>query len=203
MSEFVRRWGWRAYALPILVMITVVALLQPPHESGHSRPAAAAVVEGSAAGHGFAAGSTPAPVVIKLKTDTITSCAGSPFAKLLLVSISQQHLWACQGGRQVNSVPVTTGSVVDHDQTPVGSWRVQAKQRDRYLVGPGYRDYVRYWVPFNGDYGFHDAPWQTMPFGSKDWPQHGSHGCVHLPTPAMAWLFGWVGVGSTVVTVHR
>ena len=97
---------------------------------------------------------------------------------------------------------VTTGSVVDNNQTPLGSWRVQAKQRDRYLVGPGYRDYVRYWVPFNGDFGFHDASWQTMPFGSPQFTTHGSHGCVHLPTPTMAWLYRWVTVGQTVVTVE-
>jgi lipoprotein-anchoring transpeptidase ErfK/SrfK len=121
----------------------------------------------------------------------------------VLVSISQQRLWACDRSRQVNSTSVTTGRVVDHDRTPVGSWRVQAKQRNRYLVGPGYRDYVHFWVPFNGDFGLHDAPWQKMPFGSPKWRTNGSHGCVHVPTATMDWLYRWAEVGTTVVTVER
>ena len=31
VREFVRRYGWRAYALPVLVIVTVVALLTVPH----------------------------------------------------------------------------------------------------------------------------------------------------------------------------
>lgn len=54
------------------------------------------------------------------------------------------------------------------------------KQRNRYLVGPGYRDYVHYWVPFNGDFGLHGPSWQTM-----------------------AWLYRWGRVGSTVVTIEH
>ncbi len=151
----------------------------------------------------FGAASTPAPVpvVINLGAEP-TSCLNNIYPQLVLVSISKQRLWACQGAKQVNSTPVTTGATVDSDQTPLGSWRVQARQRDRYLVGPGYRDYVQYWVPFNGDFGFHDASWQTMPFGSSDYSAHGSHGCVHLPTAAMAWLYRWAKVGATVVTVE-
>ena len=120
----------------------------------------------------------------------------------MLVSISRQHLWACAGGKLVNSTQVTTGAAVADHQTPVGSWRVQAKQRDRYLRGPGYVDYVEYWMPFNGSFGLHDASWQTIPFGSKQWRSEGSHGCVHLPTTAMAWLYKWVSVGRTVVTIR-
>jgi lipoprotein-anchoring transpeptidase ErfK/SrfK len=149
----------------------------------------------------YRAGSTPAAVVLDLG-DESTSCATNSYGQLLLVSISKQHLWACEGARQVNSTAVTTGKVIDQDQTPLGSWRVQAKQRDRYLVGPGYKDYVKYWVPFNGDFGLHDAPWQRMPFGARGWRTHGSHGCIHTPTRVMAWIYQWVKPGSTVVTVE-
>jgi lipoprotein-anchoring transpeptidase ErfK/SrfK len=168
-----------------------------------SRAAGGVQIEGlTNNGAGFRAAATPAPVVITLGSD-VTSCATNTYRRLLLVSISRQHLWACDGSRQVNSTPVTTGKLVDHDQTPLGSWRVQAEERDRYLVGPGYRDYVHFWVPFNGDFGLHDAPWQTMPFGSKKWRTNGSHGCVHVPAARMAWLYRWAEVGGTVVTVER
>lgn len=196
--QFVRRYGWRAYALSILGVITVVALV-------HDTPGSAAARTTSAQGTAqSAAGSTqsrPPPISVSPGDDAI-SCASNTYQQLVLVSISEQHLWACEGGKQVNSSAVTTGRNADDDQTPLGAWRVQAKQRDRYLVGPGYRDYVQYWVPFNGDFGLHDASWQTIPFGSQNYPQDGSHGCVHLPTSTMAWLYRWASVGATVVTVE-
>jgi lipoprotein-anchoring transpeptidase ErfK/SrfK len=217
-AGFVRRYGWRAYAVPVLAVVTVAVLVRPvtssPATHAAARPARPAPASASAGApaqqvegatgddEGFAAGATPEPVTITLPSD-VTSCADNTYRRLVLVSISRQHLWACDGARQVNSTPVTTGKVTDHDQTPLGSWRVQAKQRDRYLVGPGYKDYVHYWVPFNGDFGLHDATWQTMPFGSAGWRTQGSHGCVHTPTSTMAWLYDWAEVGSTVVTIEK
>ena len=165
----------------------------------------AVTVEGNpvnVAGFRAAATSSAAPIVVSLGSDDASSCTSNRYAQRVFVSISRQRLWACTGQRQVNTTAVTTGETDNGDGTPLGSWRVQARQRDRYLVGPGYRDYVRYWVPFNGDFGFHDASWQTMPFGSPQFTTHGSHGCVHLPTPTMAWLYRWVTVGQTVVTIE-
>ncbi len=205
--HFARRYGWRAYAVPILGVVTVVALLHDSPSSG-SAPAAqghrgTVTVEGrSAQDANYRPGDTPAAVVVQLGSD-VTSCSDNTYSKLLLVSVSQQHLWACQGRKQVDSTPVTTGAKVHHRQTPLGSWRVQGKQRNRYLVGPGYRDYVHYWMPFNGDFGLHDASWQTMPFGSSQWPKQGSHGCVHVPTKTMAWIYRWARVGNTVVTIEK
>jgi hypothetical protein len=227
-ARFVARWGWRAYALPALTVLTVAALVHdvPAHHAVPvAAPARAAASTplvtnragdlspvGSATGTGGVAGfadldvSPPgwpqaAPAHLSLGDDAV-SCAVNHYRKLVLVSIRRQHLWACDGAREVASTAVTTGKVVDHDQTPLGSWRVQGKQRNRYLVGPGYRDYVHYWVPFNGDFGLHDAPWQTMPFGSSHWPTRGSHGCVHVPTTTMARLYRWARVGQTVVTIE-
>jgi len=193
----------------VLTVLTIAALLQ---NGGHSAPAHAGTtpqertlvqVEGDTAGSSkYAPGTAPSPIAVSLGSDDARSCAGNDYAQLVVVSISRQHLWACEKHKQVESTAVTTGETDNGDQTPLGSWRVQAKQRDRYLVGPGYRDYVQYWVPFNGDFGFHDASWQTMPFGSQGYKTDGSHGCVHLPTPAMAWFYKWVTVGQTVVTVE-
>jgi lipoprotein-anchoring transpeptidase ErfK/SrfK len=218
--SFVQRYGWRAYAVPLLSVVTLAALVRgtAPAASAHTPEAHNAAahssaktpsrgsvkVEGlTATDAGFDAGSTPTPtpVVVNLGDDA-ASCATNSYQQLVVVSLRQQHLWACEGGKQVNSTPVTTGATAHNDQTPLGSWRVQAKQRDRYLVGPGYRDYVHYWVPFNGDFGLHDAPWQTMPLGSQNYRQQGSNGCVHLPTATMAWLYRWASVGHTVVTIE-
>lgn len=217
LRRFIRTYGWRAYALPVLTVITIVALVgpsahHPPGAGGDSRagrPAANAHtgarrhVEGYAAGASrWQRGTTSATKIIRLKANDVSSCAQNTYRQLILVSLAKQHLWACEGPRQVNDTPVTTGSTVNGDQTPVGSWRLQAKQRDRYLVGPGYRDYVKYWMPYDGDFGLHDASWQTMPFGSQNYRVDGSHGCVHVPTPTMAWLYNWATVGQTVVTIE-
>ena len=104
----------------------------------------------------------------------------------------------CAGNSQVATTPVTTGEVDNGDATPLGTWHVQDRQTNRYLTGPGYSDYVKYWVPFNGDFGFHDASWQNFPFGSALYTTQGSHGCVHLPTPTMQWFYSWITVGALV-----
>ena len=125
-------------------------------------------------------------------------CRNNGSGQLVVVSIRQQHAWMCQNAEQVYSTPVTTGAVRAGDATPVGSWRVQGKETSRYLAGPGYVDFVRYWIPINGDYGLHDAAWQTIPFGSPQYVERGSHGCIHVPIDAMRWLYSWLAVGSRV-----
>jgi lipoprotein-anchoring transpeptidase ErfK/SrfK len=194
----------------MLSVVTLVALVQgaPSAASGH--PASAVTVDASklaptgapapGASVRISASVTPRPVTITLGDDAV-SCLTNTYRKLVLVSITKQHLWACADHRQVNSTAVTTGASGSNDATPLGSWRVQGKQRDRYLVGPGYRDFVKYWVPFDGDFGLHDASWQTTPYGSPDYTQNGSHGCVHVPVSVMTWLYRWVRVGQTVVTI--
>jgi lipoprotein-anchoring transpeptidase ErfK/SrfK len=215
-GSFSARYGWRAYALPVLAAITVAALV---HQQGtQAEPTAAAPakhtqVAGSAQLAGFAArggdegspneNTDAAPAAMIVRSDAESAvCAHNDAAQLALVSLSKQHAWMCEKHRQVYSTPVTTGADTDNDQTPVGSWRVQSRERDRYLVGPGYRDYVHYWVPFNGDFGFHDATWQTMAFGSADYTTEGSHGCVHMPMTAIKWLYDWAQVNETVVTIE-
>lgn len=143
---------------------------------------------------------TPAPTQLWRITDS-TACENNTAATAVLVDISQQHAWMCEAARQVFTTPVTTGALKNNWQTPTGSWAVQAKERDRYLTGPGYKDYVHYWVPFNGDFGFHDAPWQTMSYGTQGYRTNGSHGCVHLPAKAMVWLYSWITVGTKVTIV--
>lgn len=125
--------------------------------------------------------------------------------KLLLVSIHQQHLWACDGNQLASSSPVTTGAYAlpnVSEATPTGTWEIQGKTTDTNLTGCNadgcWDDAVHYWLPFDGPFGFHDAPWQTMPFGSQNYGTGGSHGCVHLPEAEAAWVYAWAPVGTTV-----
>ena len=164
--------------------------------SGHqTAPPTAGAGALRAAGAAGAAGATAATI------SDATACAGNSADSLVRVSIGQQHAWWCEGARAVGSTPVTTGAVNTGDATPTGTWVIQAKQTDRYLVGPGYRDFVHYWMPFHGDFGLHDSPWQTFPYGSKQYTDDGSHGCVHFPEAAMAAIYSWAKVGVTVVTI--
>ena len=52
-----------------------------------------------------------------------------------------------------------------------------------------------------GGFFIHDAPWEpSTGFGPGS--QNGldaSHGCVHIPTPTMAWLYSWSPIGTTVI----
>ncbi len=135
----------------------------------------------------------------KAKPVTPHSCADNPAGRqLILVSVSQQHLWACNGSSQAYETAITSGAYQVGDATPTGTWHIYSKSTNIHLTGPGYDDFVNYWMAFYSDYGFHDSSWQTFPYGSSDYASQGSHGCVHLPAAAMAWLFNWAPVGTTV-----
>ena len=57
------------------------------------------------------------------------------------------------------------------------------------------------WSSCGGGFFIHDAPWEpSSAFGPGS--QNGvdaSHGCVHIPTPTMAWLYAWSPIGTTVI----
>ncbi|WP_375490292.1 L,D-transpeptidase [uncultured Jatrophihabitans sp.] len=133
------------------------------------------------------------------------ACASNRRAKLVLVDVSQQHLWLCQGARSTFDSPVTSGAVdLPYDSTPTGTFEVQQKDRNRTLTLLGGQQYrVKYWIPFQGPlFGFHDAGWQKMPFGSQKYRTKGSHGCVHLPLATIAHLYHWADVGTPVRIRH-
>jgi lipoprotein-anchoring transpeptidase ErfK/SrfK len=136
-------------------------------------------------------------------------CAGNTESKLVIVSISQRHLWACDKQRVSYNAPVVTGmEFIASDKTPRGTYHVYAKQTDTVLTGTdstgSWRDPVYYWMPFldneHGTFGFHDATWRpASDFGNID-PNtpKASHGCVNLSLAAAKWLYNWAPVGTTV-----
>lgn len=138
-----------------------------------------------------------------------TVCSPNTLNQLVIVSISQQHLWACSAYNQVYDSAVVTGMEnLPADSTPTGTYKVHAKQTNLYLNGSdstgSWHDYVNYWMPFltnqYGTYGFHDATWRAASdFGtiSPD-SSNASHGCVELPLDTAKWLYNWITVGATV-----
>jgi lipoprotein-anchoring transpeptidase ErfK/SrfK len=120
--------------------------------------------------------------------------------RLVTVDIKRQHAWACSGSRTLLSTPVTTGRSEPGDKTPRGKFVVEARVANTTLRPTnGNPVHVNYWVPFRQNiWGFHDAPWQAMPFGSSRYRTQGSLGCVHVPAHAMRRLFQIVQPGTTV-----
>lgn len=119
--------------------------------------------------------------------------------KNVQIDLSSQSALLCNAETQLLMTPITSGAVDLGDATPTGTWRVQSKQRDRYLYpAAGGAYYVHYWLPYDGAYGMHDSPWQRFPYGSQRYRREGSHGCVHFPFAAIRWMYGWLQVGTLV-----
>jgi lipoprotein-anchoring transpeptidase ErfK/SrfK len=139
-------------------------------------------------------------------------CSGNQLAKLIVVSISKRHTWACQDGTAVISTPVITGNEnLASDLTPTGTYHIISKQRDVKLIGcdtdqPNvcWNDFVHYDMIFlynkYGHYDFHDATWRTPnDFGNiSPYSSNASHGCVETPINAMSQLYNWTNVGTQI-----
>jgi lipoprotein-anchoring transpeptidase ErfK/SrfK len=144
--------------------------------------------------------SNSAPAVVPTPKPTPNACAHNAAAQLVLVDLSRQHLWLCARHRLVKQTPITSGMSGQWTETPRGHYTVQGLERNTTLtLNTGATYAVKYWVPFDGPlFGFHDSSWQAFPYGSAKYKTDGSHGCVHMPLRAIAFLYGWARVGAKV-----
>lgn len=141
--------------------------------------------------------------------NTTTECSANTKAKLIVVSLSQQHLWACNYQQVAFSSAVVTGYTGNPaDTTPTGTYKIFTKEHNVTLTGNDgvstWHDPVSYWMPFlfnkYGAYGFHDATWRSNDqFGhiSTSSP-NASHGCVECPLATAKWLYSWATVGTNI-----
>lgn len=110
--------------------------------------------------------------------------------KKIVVDLSEQVLYAYEGGELVFSAPVSTG--LAWYPTPLVTKRIYVKIL-RYKMEGGDKDKGTYYylenVPhiqyFWKGYGLHGAYWHNN-FGHQM-----SRGCVNLPLPKAEWLFNW------------
>lgn len=172
--------------------------------------ALAAIVFGPLlSGHWITSPPTPSSSPAAASLASTNHCANNQLSQLVLVSIKQQHLWACSGSKQLYDSPVVTGiSYLAADITPTGTYHIYAKETNTHLTGQdttGKWDYfVHYWMPFlqnqYGAYGLHDATWRPDNSFGKINPDSAkaSHGCVELPLSTARWLYSWTHVGTTV-----
>lgn len=114
------------------------------------------------------------------------------------INIGDQHLWVYKNGEQVNESDFVSGGLFKGNGTPEGTYAITYKERDSTLVGEGYQSSVKYWMPFNGNIGLHDASWRDA-FGGHIYYMKGSHGCINLPTQKAAEIYDQVEKGEAVV----
>ena len=142
----------------------------------------------------------------------VNECKGNDLSKLVLVSISLRHLWACSYQTMEYNSPVVTGmDFLAADLTPTGTFYIQSKQTNIVLRGSdstgSWNDPVSYWMQFlynqYGAYGLHDATWRPISAFGHISPssRNASHGCVELPLATAAWLYNWVQIGTPVSIV--
>ena len=114
------------------------------------------------------------------------------------VSIAAQTMWYYKDGALALSTPVVTGNPLQGNGTHTGVYSVKYKEKDAVLRGDDYETPVKYWMPFNGGEGFHDATWRGR-FGGAIYRGGGSHGCVNMPYSAAEKLFSMIASGTPVI----
>lgn len=114
------------------------------------------------------------------------------------INTREQHLYVWKDGSRVYDSDFVSGGLMKGNSTPDGTYAITYKEKDATLVGENYSSAVKYWMPFNGNIGMHDAPWRDA-FGGHIYYMNGSHGCVNLPTKAAADIYEIVTKGEPVV----
>jgi lipoprotein-anchoring transpeptidase ErfK/SrfK len=116
--------------------------------------------------------------------------------KSIVISISQQMLWAYKGKQIVLNSYVSTGRT--GFDTPVGSFAVLTKLPSQTMEGVIGGEYYNVpdvpWVLYftNSGHALHGTYWHNN-FGTPM-----SHGCVNLPLDVAAWLYDWAPIGTPV-----
>ena len=133
--------------------------------------------------------------------------------KRIVVSLSQQRMWAFAGDKPVFDTLVTTGG--PELPTPVGTYHILSKLSPFTFHSPWpkgspywYADSpTSYAMLFESSgYFIHDAPWRSsfgpgsnVHDGTPGGNGTGTHGCVNVPLGVQTKLFAWTDVGTPVV----
>lgn len=133
-------------------------------------------------------------------------------AKAVIVSFTEQHVWAFQGPQLVMDNAVTTGiRGISDFGTDFGPMKILHKDHPWKFQSPWpkgsphwYPDTVVQWTAFFTSTGeaFHDASWQpdsTLGPGSQYTQGLQSHGCIHLPADKAEWMYNWAAIGMPVI----
>lgn len=114
------------------------------------------------------------------------------------INLTAQHLFFYKEGKLIVESDFVSGNVSKNYATPVGTYPIQYKENDATLTGEDYSTPVKYWMPFNGNIGMHDANWRAE-FGKDIYLTKGSHGCINMPPAAAKKVFKDIKRGVAVV----
>lgn len=105
------------------------------------------------------------------------------------IDLSQQRLYAHQGGEIVYEFPISSGKWAP---TPTGTFRIWAKLKYTLMHGGSKNDNTYYYLPnvpytqyFYHGFGLHGTYWHNN-FGHPM-----SHGCINMYTPDAETIFYW------------
>ncbi|GHO55123.1 L,D-transpeptidase [Ktedonobacter robiniae] len=134
--------------------------------------------------------------------------------KLIVISLSEQTLYAFEDGEEVFETAITSGQPAL--PTPTGNFSIFYKQSPMTFYSPWGKSSPYYYPPTTvsyamefagGGYFIHDAPWRNE-FGEGTNTEHyeeesdetvtGSHGCVNMAVDDAGWLYNWAPVGTPV-----
>lgn len=134
----------------------------------------------------------------------------------ILVSLSQQKLWAYDGSRVTLTSLVTTGNRAL--PTPTGLYHILGKFHPFTFHSPWPKSSPFYYSPSKtewamlfreGGYFIHDAPWRSafgpgtnQQLGTPGSNYTGTHGCINVPNDVAYKLFGWAQIGTVVQVVQ-
>jgi lipoprotein-anchoring transpeptidase ErfK/SrfK len=131
----------------------------------------------------------------------------------IVVSLSQQKLWAYNGNSIFLTSLVTTGNRAL--PTPTGEFMILGKFHPFTFRSPWPKS-SPFWYPPSltqwamlfkvGGYFIHDAPWRSV-FGPGSNSQvgtpgnnyTGTHGCINVPNDVAQKLFAWAPIGTAVI----
>jgi lipoprotein-anchoring transpeptidase ErfK/SrfK len=134
----------------------------------------------------------------------------------ILISLSQQKLWAYDGNQLFLSALVTTGNRAL--PTPTGVFHILGKFHPFTFRSPWPKSSPFYYPPSptqwamlfrEGGYFIHDAPWRSAfgpgtnaQLGTPGQNYTGTHGCVNVPNDVARRLFAWAQIGTAVQIVN-
>ncbi len=131
--------------------------------------------------------------------------------KAVVVRLSSQTLTAYLNGKPVLTTPVTTGRPAL--PTPTGSFYIHFRASPYVFVSPWPQGSAYYYPPtpvtwamyFEDNDFLHDDPGEPAgDFGAgSEYGPWASHGCVHVPHDAMAFLYNWLPVGAPVIVSEQ
>lgn len=114
------------------------------------------------------------------------------------INLTAQHLFLYKDGNLVVESDFVSGNLSKGHATPTGAYGLTYKTTDAVLRGEDYATPVKYWMPYAGDVGMHDATWRSS-FGGNIYKTNGSHGCINLPRSVAKTIYETIEQGYPVL----